>query len=985
MLELKDITKIYKIGSVKDNTYQEVRALNGVSIKFRKSEFVSVLGPSGCGKTTMLNIIGGLDRYTSGDLEIDGISTKEYKDRNWDNYRNNRIGFVFQSYNLIPHLSVLENVELALTLSGVKRAERREKARQALIKVGLGDRVTVKPNQLSGGQMQRVAIARALVNDPEIILADEPTGALDSGTSKQVMEILKEVSKERLVIMVTHNKDLADTYSTRIINMLDGKLVGDSRPLTKKEEDAEAKKLAEEQKMQEQETADKKKKEKKPKKRMSYFTALALSFKNLLTKKARTALVSFAGSIGIIGIALVLSVSSGFQAYVNLVQQDTLSKYPITVNASSSDYTSIVESVLGSGDDVEFEEDKVYDSEMISDIFRVLNGATTNNLTRFKEYLETPEINEKIKDIATIKYTYNLDLNIFYDDAVGVADDKSLLVNPYQLLKLDNLNETAMNLLGDTFDEMLDNEDLIKSQYSLIAGDWAKENVYTDGEDNIAEVIVVLDKNNSIPDYVLMALGLRNRADLVPILTGGEVSSNFEMNVEDFIGMEYSVVLNPNMYEYNTKTGLYDKITSNVSASTYYAKDVAPTATIEEKACVKMRVVGVVKPNPDASASSISGTIAYTHGLTDFVVEKLDAYTQDDTIVHNIIKDQQKDQNKNKSVISGKFFELSEEEIYKYYTQDKPSEYEKLTYEEQNVVDAYGSLRVSILQKALDVVEAFGEGNLPVDQALERAVVLVMDNIGNIDNLTEDQQDAVNSFANIYSDYLEVSEDLMGTFGLKLLDGSTYEETLDLIGQCRLDSPKSISFYAIDFESKQVIESVIADYNKAVLADESLGTEDERIAYVISYTDYVGLIMSSVSKIIIYITYILIAVVAISLVVSSIMIGVITYISVLERTKEIGVLRSVGASKRDIKHVFTAESLIVGIIAGLLGIGITLLLQIPINVLFASFTEMTVVANLPVAAAFILIGISMVLTYIAGLIPANIASKKDPVVALRSE
>ena len=980
MLELKDITKIYKIGSTKDDSYQEVNALSGVSVKFRKNEFVAILGPSGCGKTTMLNIVGGLDKYSSGDLEINNVSTKEYKDSDWDNYRNNRIGFVFQSYNLIPHLSVFANVELALTLSGVKKAERREKAKQALIRVGLGDKLNVKPNQLSGGQMQRVAIARALVNNPEIVLADEPTGALDSATSKQIMEILKEISNERLVIVVTHNKDLADAYATRIINMLDGKLVGDSNPITEKDE--EQKEINQDKPIEELNLnkKDAKKKSKKPKNRMSYFTALSLSFKNLLTKKARTTLVSFAGSIGIIGIALILSVSSGFQNYVNFVQQDTLSKYPITINSTSADYSSMIEAMFGASDNANFNEDHVYQSEQISGIFKV-SKSIKNNLKEFKKYIETEDVQNRIKDISTVQYTYDLDLNIFYDHAEGVPADNSLLVNPYQLLKMDSLQDSAGSFFQDTFTEMLDNQDLIKSQYSLIAGDWAKSDVYLEGEDNIAEVVLVLDKNNCISDYALMALGLRDRADLENILKGNQVTSSFDKKVSDFLGMEYSVVLNPKMYDYNDQTQLYDLMTSSISASNYYVKDVASTTTVQSKTCVKMRVVGVIKPNPEATVSSISGTIAYTHGLTDFVVEKLAEYAQNNSS-ENIIKAQEN--SRNKSVISGKFFEISAADVYKYY-QENPVEYGNLVAEEKALIATYEDYSALIIQQSTNVLEKFGENSISNNLDIIRALQIVQSNNANMENLSIEQRSAISDFSSTYGEYSEAGKNLISTFGARLLDGSTYEETLALIGKCSLDDPKSISFYAIDFESKQIIESVIDEYNKAVMADESLGTEDERMAYIISYTDYAGIMMSSIAKIISYITYILIAMVGISLIVSSIMIGVITYISVLERTKEIGVLRSVGASKRDIKNVFTAESLIVGIIAGLLGVGITLLLQIPINMIFAMFTDMSVVANLPIAAAFVLIGISMLLTYVAGLIPARIASKKDPVVALRSE
>ena len=963
MLELKEITKIYEIGKPKDKDYQQVRALDGVSIMFRKSEFVSILGPSGCGKTTMLNIIGGLDKYTSGNLVINGISTNEYSDKDWDNYRNNRIGFVFQSYNLIPHLTVLENVELALTLSGVKKAERKEKAKQALIKVGLQDKINSKPNQLSGGQMQRVAIARALVNDPEIILADEPTGALDTKTSFQVMELLEEVAKERLVIMVTHNPDIANEYSTRIIKMVDGKLISDSNPITTNEaqeiaEELNNIKFAEEQEKKQLDALTKKERRqylknvkklnKKRKKKMSFFTALTLSFKNLLTKKARTMLVSFAGSIGIIGIALILSLSSGFQAYIDNVQKDTLSRYPVTINKTSTDYTKLLESMQGDEADKEYKEDKIYSNNMLSDMLQVLqSGTTSNDLKRFKQYIDSAEVQAKLKDKATVKYTYNLNLNIFTEEAVGIDSSNALLVSPFSMLTSMSGNASAMSLMNDTFEEMLDNTDLLQSQYSLVDGKWAQTDVYNNGTDNIAEVVVVLDSNNCIPDYALVALGLRDRKDIDKLLNPNnteEVGADFEISVSDLIGKEYNLVLNPDMYEYDTTSGLYKSIVKNGSFNPFYSLETAPKTKVQDLTSVKLKVVGIVKPNKDATATSISGTVGYTKGLTEFVVNKLEGYANATT--NNALKEQLKPENANKSVLTGKYFTFTAADMYNYYVVENPDEYLALDTADQQVLIEYKAA-LDLYNNAQDAQKQLYKVNLN------------------------------NKAKNV--------EDTFGENLAHLIDGSTLEQTLKKLGDCDLENPASISFYATDFEAKEDIEAIITDYNNMVMADETLGTLEDRQKHVITYTDYVGLMMQGITVIINAITYVLIAFVSISLVVSSIMIGIITYISVLERTKEIGVLRSVGASKKDIKRVFTAESLIIGFAAGMLGILVTLLLNIPINLILQTLAGISGVAKLPFVGGTVLVVISMFLTFIAGLIPANIASKKDPVIALRTE
>ncbi len=954
MLELKNISKIYELGKTKDKDYQKIEALDSVSIKFRKNEFVSILGPSGCGKTTMLNIIGGLDKYTSGDLLINNVSTKQYQDKDWDNYRNNRIGFVFQSYNLIPHQTVLENVELALTLSGVKRAERRERAIKVLQKVGLGDKIKSKPNQLSGGQMQRVAIARALVNNPEVILADEPTGALDTKTSLQIMELLEEVAKEKLVIMVTHNADLANQYSTRIINMLDGKLTGDSNPISEEEEKelialANEEKLKEEQLNQELANLSKKerkeklkqikKSEKKKKKKMSFFTALSLSFKNLLTKKARTILVSFAGSIGIIGIAMILSLSSGFQIYIDTVQKDTLSNYPITIAQSSTDYSKILESVAGDNEDVEYDKDKVYSNNSLSDMMQVLmSGKTENDLKSFKKYIETAEVQEKLKNKATVKYTYDLDLNIFYDNAVGVDSGKSLLVSPFSLLSNMSGNSPAMSLMNDIFQEMLNNQTLIQSQYNLVAGSWAQTEVYDSVDGKVSEVMIVLDQYNRIPDYALMALGLRSRKDIDRIMSNQEITDNFELSAEELLGLEYSLVLNPDMYSFNAGTGLYERITSNSSTNQYYTIETANKTTIADLTSVKLKVVGVIKPDENATATAISGTVAYGAALTEYVVNELE---QKAGTAGNALYAQKL--NSKSSVISGKYFDFGAADIVQYYNSNQ-AEKDLLTSQEKTVLSDYET--------------AFS--NWVADQS-NQAAMLALYNAG---------KTVEETFSEKFQDKIEPL---------------SLDQTLQKLGSVNLDNPETISFYAVDFEAKNDIEQLILDYNNQVLADESLGTLGDRQKIVISYTDYVGLMMESVTIIINAITYVLIAFVSISLVVSSIMIGIITYISVLERTKEIGVLRSVGASKKDIKRVFTAESLIIGFASGALGILITLILNIPINLIIEALAGIAGVSKLPVVGGFALVVVSMFLTFIAGLIPAKIASKKDPVIALRSE
>lgn len=828
MLELTNITKDYVSG---DTT---VRALKGVSIKFRKNEFVSILGQSGCGKTTLLNIIGGLDRYTDGDLSIDDISTKKYKDKDWDTYRNNRIGFVFQSYNLIPHQTVLSNVELALTLSGVSKSERRQRAVKVLQQVGLGDQLHKKPNQMSGGQMQRVAIARALVNDPDILLADEPTGALDSETSIQIMNILKEISKDKLIIMVTHNPELANQYSSRIIRLLDGKIVDDSAPY-----DGESAEEKTEKKIDKKSDKNTGKKVKKQKTSMSFFTALSLSLNNLMTKKARTILTAFAGSIGIIGIALILSLSSGMQDYIHRVEQDTLSSYPLSIEKAAVDYSEF----LGKNEAPEIKDKQpghIYSNNMMTGMInKMLSSVSVNNLKAFKTYIESDEsgIEELINDV---KYGYDVDLLIYKAD----TENGIVRTNPSTVLDSMGMNmESGMvSFKSDVWSEMIDNEELIRSQYDIVKGRMPQ--AYN-------EVVLVANDDDTINDYTLYALGLIDITELQNIFAKIQVGEIPQESINDDIkSFSYDEILNQT-YKLVVNTDLYRKNGNgyvDMSTDNEYMKNVINNS-------LDVKIVGILKPNKEANNSSISTPLAYTHELTEYLINK-----------------------------------INESEMAK-------------------------------AQLANPEIDVF---------------------TGNV------------------------------------FENNSYESNVSKLGIVELENPSSINIYPKDFKSKEKLVDLIEDYNKDM---EKSGREEDAI----QYTDYIGLMMSSVSTIINSISYVLIAFVAISLVVSSIMIGIITYISVLERTKEIGILRSIGASKKDVSRVFNAETIIVGFVAGLIGIIITLLLNIPINMVIKSITDISGLAKLPTAGAAVLILISMLLTFIAGLIPARVASKKDPVVALRTD
>jgi len=874
MLKLSGITKDYTIGDM------QVHALRGIDIEFRENEFVSILGPSGCGKTTLLNIIGGLDRYTSGDLIINGTPTKLYTDRDWDTYRNHSIGFVFQSYNLIPHQSVLSNVELALTLSGVSKAERRKRATEALEKVGLGDQLNKKPNQMSGGQMQRVAIARALVNNPDILLADEPTGALDSETSVQIMELLKEIAKDKLVIMVTHNPEIAEEYSTRIIRLLDGRVISDSEPYTYEEEKKEEKNKA----------------TKKPS--MSFFTALSLSLNNLLTKKTRTFLTSFAGSIGIIGIALILSLSNGVNAYIQRVEEETLSSYPLTIEQATMDMTSMADDLMGKTDkETDINAGKIYSNNIMTELMSTMvNGISINNLEAFKTHLDN---SKDFKEHASaIEYLYSTPLNIFSESGTQIHPDQifNTLVSSLGMGEINtNSQMMSMNPMmqnAEIWKQLLDNDELIEKQYELVVGSFPKK---------YNEVVIVVNRKNQISDFTLYSLGLKDRDELEEMMLKAqkgekiEATAETEYTYEEILDLKFKLMVNTDYFSKN-KNGTWTDRTEDKIFVQSQLKD-----------CETIKVVGIIKPSEDAINKNTSGFVGYRKELMETLINKVNA--------SDIVNEQKA--NPEINIFTGAPFK---------------TDYENVTY--------------------ADI--------MPL-----------------IESMPEDQQPEVTAFLQSLHQQGLSEEEITASFVntiLKSSSAASYENNLTLMGVADLNKPAKINIYPKDFEAKESITKLIDDYNDAT--DEANG---------IKYTDYIGLMMSSVTTIINAITYILIAFVSISLIVSSIMIGIITYISVLERTKEIGILRAMGASKRDVSRVFNAETLIVGFVAGALGILVTILLLIPINAIISAITSINGLALLPTAGALILVAISMFLTFIAGLIPSRIAAKKDPVTALRTE
>ena len=849
MLKLNNIKKNYETGN------ESVKALKGISIEFRENEFVSILGPSGCGKTTLLNIIGGLDHYTSGDLIIDGISTKKYKDRDWDTYRNHRIGFVFQNYNLISHQTVLSNVELALTLSGVDKQTRRKKAIEVLEKVGLKDQMYKKPNQMSGGQMQRVAIARALVNDPDILLADEPTGALDTKTSVQIMEILKEISKDRLIIMVTHNPELAKKYSTRIINLLDGEVTSDSKPYSSKKEEKE--KIKEEKK-------------KAKKTSMSFLTAMNLSLNNLMTKKGRTILTAFAGSIGIIGIALILSISNGVQQYINNVEEEALTSYPLTVQEETVEISDLITTLQPDADKEVHEDGKIYSNDVMSEMMATMSAKVqSNNLEAFKSYIESDETN--IQDYTSaISYSYNLNLQIYKDDT-----DEIVQVNPNTVLDELGMSMGEMQsafVSTDVFTEMFDSEEMNKQMYDLVAGSWPTK---------YNEVVLVVDENNEISNFTLYALGLKDSDELSEMYQNILDGTPFEVeqtsyDIDDLVGMNFKFILNSDYYD--KENGIWIDKRSDEK----YMKELLEDAE-------ELTITGIIKPNEESVVTSTAGGVLYLKNLKEYVINKINE--------SEIAKEQT--ENPDINVFTGQ--EFSDEEF-------------------------------------------------------------------DVNSLTPEQL--------AYLQSLSPTEMAQVIENYEKQAGATYEDVLNQIGVIDLDKPSSINIYPKDFDSKKEIVNIINNYNEKA-------QEEGHDENVINYSDLVGVMMSGVSTIIDVISYVLMAFVSISLIVSSIMIGIITYISVLERTKEIGILRAIGASKKDISRVFNAETFIEGLIAGVMGILITLLLTIPINILIKNLSGISNVAILPIGGAIILVIISILLTTIAGLIPARMASKKDPVEALR--
>ena len=1005
MLSLKNITKNYKMGDT------EIQALKGVSIDFRENEFVSILGQSGCGKTTMLNIIGGLDRYTDGDLLIGGVSTKKYRDRDWDTYRNHKIGFIFQSYNLIPHQTVLSNVELALTLSGVSKNERRKRAIEVLEKVGLGDQLKKKPNQMSGGQMQRVAIARALINNPDILLADEPTGALDSETSVQIMEILREIAKDKLIIMVTHNPELAEQYSNRIIKLVDGKIVGDTNPFTNEEPQKNAP-------------------EKVKKTSMSFPTAMSLSLNNLMTKKGRTILTSFAGSIGIIGIALILSLSNGVQEYIDDIQSETMTSYPLAIETNTTDMASFMSSSMTSHVNNITKErtyDRIYTNNRLGDMFTMMYQETNvNDLKSFKAFIESEESGIK-ENVTNIEYSYGITLQVFANDTENIKQ-----VNPSSvmdeigfgavsgMMDLTSLMSSSSSGSTNIFQELTESEEMFNSKYELIAGEIP---------DNYNEAVLIVDKYNEITDYTLYTLGLRDIEDLRVAVRDmmqkkddvGAIEGGRDYSFDEILDLSFRVVDNTAFYEKNDEGVWEDKRDDDE-----FMADVLENS-------VQLKIVGIIRMKEESS-SSISGIIGYKKSLMEHISANVNE--------SEIVKEQQ--ENQDYDIFTGLPFdgtEAGDEAIAKAEkeAEERQKEAEELMaqmkeMQEQMAAAQENGFDISALtpeeqamlaqmtpeeqQAYIATIQSTPALSVPAGLTDEQVAMLAtmseeeqaaylaslqttdvnisidsngatvptidiesipeMDIAGiDLSQLTEEQ---LAYFSSMTEEEQQEMMELYTEAALKatVVSPSTYYDNITSLGVIDLEKPASILIYPIDFEAKENITQIISDYNTRM---EANGEENK----VITYTDMVGMLMSSVTDIIDAISYILIAFVAISLVVSSIMIGIITYISVLERTKEIGILRSIGASKKDISRVFNAETIIVGLVAGAIGIGVTVLLNIPINIIIENITDIAGLSVLPPVAGIILVCISVALTFIAGLFPSKVAANKDPVVALRTE
>ena len=993
MLKLTNIRKTYTVGDL------SVDALRGVSLEFRDNEFVSILGPSGCGKTTTLNIIGGLDRYTSGDLIINGRSTREYTDSDWDTYRNHSVGFVFQSYNLIPHQTILANVELALTLSGVSKAERHRRAKEALEQVGLTDHMHKRPNQLSGGQMQRVAIARALINNPDILLADEPTGALDSETSVQVMDLLREVAKDRLVIMVTHNPELAQAYSTRIIQLKDGEVIADSNPY-ESQEDAPAL------------TGKEAKAGKKTS--MSFPTALSLSLNNLMTKKGRTFLTAFAGSIGIIGIALILSLSSGINTYITKVQQDTLTSYPITIEAESVDMTSMLTSLMGVSDEEDSgaprEEDRVYVSNVMYDMMdSMMNAETvTNNLKAFKEYLE--EGGGGITDLAQVYYGYDFKFDIYNKDPDGKvvkSDVMSAMETAMGSLYGGDYTDyfNSMGSMYESFDvwqELLPGEDgqLVSSQvldqHELLYGHWPEE---------YNQVILFVDDNNQVSDLMLYALGLVSVDEMNETLAALQAGEEVEVedqswSYEELCQTQFKLLLPYERYQYDANTNTYTDLSATQTGLEMLYNS--------NQTGIVLNVVGVARSG--SSGGMMSGSLGYTNALTQYAIEHTadsqlvkDQLANPDTDVITNLPFRQEgdteptDQEKAQAIgeylltldaqsqaeayvdgmsqpsqqyvddtVDAQMANITREDIEKMISQEYAAQMgvDAATLDEyiagMSDEELFAQVEEAMAAQIKEQYAAAAKEQLSALPAAQLSAMLAQA----VEQGPNDQGLSLEQFVYLYDNYMPPTH-----------SDSTYQDNLDLMGYIDLESPSSISLYADTFKEKDKIADLITAYNQQVAEEDQ-----------ISYTDYVALLMSSITDIISGVSYLLIGFVSISLVVSSIMIGIITYISVLERTKEIGILRAVGASKKDVSRVFNAETLIVGLGAGVLGIVVTLLLNIPINAAIHAVTGLTELsAALPPVGGAILVAISAILTILAGLIPARLAAKKDPVEALRSE
>ena len=994
MLKLKNIHKSYASG---DN---EVRALRGIDLQFRKSEFVSILGPSGCGKTTMLNIIGGLDQYSQGDLIIDGVSTREYGDREWDSYRNHSVGFVFQSYNLIPHQTVLANVEIALSLSGVGKEERKIRAKKALEQVGLGDQIKKKPSQMSGGQMQRVAIARALVNNPDIILADEPTGALDTETSVQVMEILKEISKERLVIMVTHNPELAETYSTRIIRMLDGKITDDSMPLTEEEK---TKLESEEKKDRTQRMPS-----------MSLKTSFGLSLKNLFTKKGRTFLTAFAGSIGIIGIALIYAVSQGTTAYIEAVQEDTLTSYPLTLQATTVDMGTLMQTFMGAAEqaNTEHPHDGVYSQSVLFEMINAFNNmeTTENDLNAFKAKVETelkdPE-SRLSQALSGVQYTYDFDLTVYteaVDGKIVLSDTEKLLMEAMEknlntdMSAMMSMREQMGSSMGMTMStpgmtlwtQMLPAKDgglinpLLKDQYD-IQGQWPER---------YDEIVLVVDQNYELDDMTLYALGLKPLSEMDAVFeavnSGTDIQTTQQKwSFEEIMAMQFRVVLNTQCFVYDEALGLYADLRQTDAGLRYLYDNGIP-----------LKVTGILIPKEDATSHMLSGSIAYTEALTEYIITQSQA--------SQAIQSQL--QNPHLDIFTGLPFRdkgtmsdaLKEQKFREHIA----------GLDDMEKAKAYIAIKSTPSQEQLDQAVALAMANATRETMEQTVLQMILQQVtgdaSQIEKYVQEMAEA--ELQKMYSELIvaqeygktaAIAQQQYGSIPpeelITMLDAemsgytttqcaafyetvltfseSTYEQNLRELGYVELDYPATMNLYASSFENKEIIEEFIAQYNEEV---------DE--LKQIQYTDMVGLMLSGVTKIIDAITYVLIAFVAISLIVSSIMIGVITLISVQERTKEIGILRAIGASKRNVSSMFNAETVMIGFASGVLGVGVTYVLCIPINAIVQALTNIpNLRAYLPVQVALSLIAISVGLTLLSGLIPSRSAAKKDPVVALRTE